>query len=159
MIAPVVTWWRARTPRERVLLQVAAALLFAVALPLAANQQASAYRARAIADRVAAQELVRQVEALATTVDVTNLTSPIQGTPQEVAQTIAQSLGLAILVVEPVNDNKIRIRFAPANPLALMRWIEQITRNGITISASSMTRQGDTELVEGQFDVTLGPNG
>jgi type II secretory pathway component PulM len=154
MMDQTAAWWRARTTRERLLLQASAILAFGVLLPLSAFQTANAYRVEARAALQDAQGLAADVKRIAAASAQGAPPMPENdGTVRGIAFAAAQAHGLTVARVEPAGPDRVKIAFTPAQSVLVYRWFDTVTRRGLFISASSMTRAGEGGLVTAEFDV------
>jgi type II secretory pathway component PulM len=152
----VASWWRARTPRERLLISIAGWLLFIVAAPLMVWQSASAYRQDAEAALSRAMGLQAEVARLdpALVAQAPNQ----RGTPQEIILAQATGLGSTIAQVEETGPGRIRVRFAPSDSLAVLTLIDQVTRAGLTVDRTALVRADEGGLVQAELELS-GPGG
>lgn len=159
MMEQLATWWRARTERERLLLQVGLVLLLVIALPLLLLQSANAYRARAGADLASASSLLTQVQtyAAARAQPAQGGAPSSDGTPRGEAVATAQALGLTISRIEASGADRARVVFEPGDSRAMLRWLERMTRAGIDVRATRMLRVSGSESVQAEFEIGGGP--
>jgi type II secretory pathway component PulM len=156
MILQLIAFWRARTPRERRLLQAAAVLIFGVLGPLWAYQAAASYRAQSAAALAGAREVQANVRRLAAA-DRTHALPPIptDGTLRGLVLALAQAEGLTLTRIEPAGPDRLRVTFEPADSIKLYRWIDAVSRRGAAVEQTTMRRVGPGEAVAGEFEVVL----
>lgn len=150
-------WWRARTERERRLLQGAALLVFAVLLPIWAYFSVYTFRADAAARLASARQIEFQVQQIAVASRGNAGGAQAQDASLR-ARTLAaaQTAGLrATQVQEGVGS--VRIAFEPADSLAVYRWIDLVGRTGLFVSRSTIVRVAQSDLVGSEFEVTESP--
>lgn len=154
MMESALSWWRARTERERVLLQVMTALVFFISIPLLLLHSAGAYRLRATSDLASSERLLTEVEAYAASRSRMALEGPAgDGTPRGEALAIAAGLQLTIARLEPAGPERWRVFFGPADSRALLQWVDRLARAGVETHAARMIRVGDADAVEGEFEI------
>lgn len=154
MIDQVAAWWRARTGRERLLLQVCAAIAFGVVLPLSLYQASESYRKRSAAALEGAQAIAADVKQVAASSGKAQTPLPENdGTLRGVAFAAAEAHGLSVARAEPMGADRLRLAFTPARSLLMYQWFDTVTRRGYYISKSAMTRAGDGDLVAGEFEI------
>ncbi len=146
------SWWRARTTRERLLISVALWLAFIVAAPLMAWQAASAYRH----DATVALDRAQNLEAAVARLDpaLAAQAPATRGTPQEIALAQAAALGLTIAQVEDSGPGRVRVRFAPGDSLLVLRFIDQVTRAGLTVDRTALARVDEAGLVQAELELS-----
>lgn len=155
MIGALTSWFHTRTPRERVLLQIAAFIVVIGGSLTWGYQTASAYRATAAADLASATQLRDDVARLAALSAGPSAVTPVDsdGTPRGVATAVATQFGLAPSAIEPDGPTGVRISFAPAPSHAIYSWVDAIERAGLVVSRLSIVRAGVGDVV--QSDATL----
>ncbi len=151
----LVAWWRARTPRERKLIQ--RAMLFLVTILLPASMFMSAARFRE--DASASLEAARRVQ-----VDVARLreagatgTSAGDATVRERVLSLAQANGLTPQTIEAADAARVRVTFSSADSMLIYRWMEALGRTGAMVSRSGIVRVEDSDLVIAEFEVMASP--
>ncbi|MBI1251675.1 MAG: hypothetical protein GC189_09415 [Alphaproteobacteria bacterium] len=157
MIARVLAWLRRRSARERLLLSVAGALIFAIVLPLRAYSSALAFRAAAARDLDAAQELRAEVARLAQAGPSAGTPAGGDGSIRGRVTTIAEQQGLEISRIEPAGPDRVRVRFEPASSIRVYRWMHAVGRSGAFIASTAMIRTGEGDTVTAEFEVATGP--
>lgn len=151
----MMLWWNARSTREKVLLGVAAALLFVVlvwlgmlkpaisTLEAAKTRHAHAAQTSARMDRIAL--LIEQGEQISPA-----MTRPAtQGMPALQTQIIAfaEENGLTVDAFNAPDAAVATINVSGAPSPALFKWIEQVeTGLGITVSAASLQQSTDGNI-------------
>jgi type II secretory pathway component PulM len=154
MIDQMAAWWRARTGRERILLQTCAAVAFGLVLPLSLFQASDTYRKRSAAALESAQAIATDVKKVAASGAQAQTPVPENdGSMRGVAFAAAQAHGLTVARAEAIAADRLRLAFAPARSLLMYQWFETVTRRGYFISKSTMTRAGDGDLVSGEFEI------
>lgn len=152
MIDAIGAWWRARSARERMLLNVAVILLFAVLAPMLIYTSAAGYRREAAGEFASAQRVAEQVETLRAAMQADPQTgAPVEGSLRERALAAAQARGLTAAQLESADQGRVRVVFSAANSVAVYRWIELMGRSGAVIERSAIARVADTELVNAEF--------
>ena len=159
MMEELASWWRARTERERVILQAAIVLLFVILAPLLVLQSANAYRARAAADLVSAQSLLKDVQTYAATrsAPAPGGGSVSDGTPRGEAVATAQAIGLTVSRIETTGPDRARVVFEAGDSRAMLRWLERMTRAGVEVRATRMVRVSGGDAVQAEFEIGGGP--
>lgn len=158
MMEQLSAWWRARTGRERLLLQGAGLFVFAILLPIWAFLAAQNFRdagAAALADaRAIEAQVVRLAEASESQDAGAGSADPsVRGK----AMAAAQAARLTIAHLETSGPEQVRVRFEASDSLAIYRWIDAVGRRGAYVSRSSITRVADSDLVTAEFEVAAGP--
>jgi type II secretory pathway component PulM len=148
----VAGWWRARTPRERLLISVAGWLAFIVAAPLVVWQAASTYRQDGEAALVRAQDLAAQVGQLDP--ELVAQSPGLRGAPQEMILAQANGLGLTVAQTEDTGPGRVRVRFGPSDSLAVLRFIDQVTRAGLTVDRTVLVRVDDAGLIQADLELS-----
>ena len=151
----LAAWWRARTSRERLLVQIAAVLLFAILLPGWAYMSATKFRQDSAAELVNARQVAAQVSTLAETMRAQG--GGAQGSIRERALAAAQATSLTPARLEEAGAGRLRIVFEGADSVAIYRWIEASGRRGANIARSTITRVGASDQVNAEFELVEGP--
>lgn len=156
MIGSVTSWFRTRTPREQLLMQVAAFVIVIGGGLAWVYQTATAYRAEAASDLASATQLREDVERLAALNAGPGAVAPaaFDGTPRGAATAIAAQFGLAPSTIEPDGPTSVRISFAPAPSRSIYSWIDAIERSGLVVTHLSIVRAGDGDLVRGDASLS-----
>lgn len=154
----LAAWWRARTMRERRLIQLAALLIFGLLAPAWVYLVAADFRRDAAAELASARRIESQVARLAEASRAQgeapqNGDSSIRGR----ALAAAETARLAVASVEPSGPDRALIAFQPADSLAVYRWIETVGRRGVHVTKSSIVRVAESELVRAEFEVAANP--
>lgn len=158
MITQLAAWWRARTSRERWLLQAAGVLVFALILPAWIYLSATAFREGAASERARASLMSDQLDQLRQAAQAQGgQTLGADGTLRDRALEAANANGLATAALEAAGPDRIRASFENADSLAVYRWIEAMGRRGAYLSRTTMTRVGESDLVNAEFEVAEGP--
>ncbi|MEZ6031028.1 MAG: type II secretion system protein GspM [Hyphomonadaceae bacterium] len=155
MIGSIVAWFRSRTPREQVLLQVAAFVVVIGGGLTWGYQAASAYRAEAASDLASAQQLRDDVARLSAQASDPAAVVPAasDGTARGAASAIATQFGLSLSLIEPDGPTGVRVTFSPAAARAIYGWVDAVERSGLAVTRISLVRVGEGDLV--QADATL----
>lgn len=158
-MAQASIWWRARTARERLLLQAAAVLLFVLLTPLWAYSSAAQFRAAAAAERVSAQQVHENVTRLASAAGTrpSGAFPGSDGALRGLAMAAAEAEGLTVSRVEPAGADRVRISVAPTASLAIYRWIDSVSRRGAFVSSAALTRSGEGDLVAAELELSESP--
>lgn len=151
-------WWRARSGRERRLMQGAAILVLGVLLPAWAYLSAVSFRAEAAARLANARQIETQVARIAEasqTQSAGDSEADVSLRGRVLAS--AQAAGLTAARLEAASADRVRVSFEPASSLAVYRWIDSVSRSGAFVGRTTIVRVGDSELVEAEFAVTGSP--
>jgi type II secretory pathway component PulM len=158
MIAAIAGWWRSRTLRERLLLQAAALLIFAVLVPLAAYQAALRFRAGAAEQLAGARQVQANVARLAAQGrPAAAATAPSDGTLRGRAMANAQAAGLVVARIEPQGAGALLIVFEPADSRKIYRWIDSMGRSGASVRRTLVTRASGEGAVAAEFEISSDP--
>lgn len=157
MLETFSTWWNARTGRERRLLQGGALLIVAVLLPVWVYLAAADFRSDAAARLASARRVEVQVAQLAQASRAqAGAPASSDGSLSGRVLAAAQAAGL-----EPSRTESsvagIRVSFAPADSLAVYRWMAMIGAGGAHVTRTAITRVADSEQVIAEFDVAESP--
>lgn len=145
----LASWWRARTNRERRLIQVAAALVFAILLPGWIYLSASTFREQAAADLAGARRLSTQVEHLREVLPAPGEDNSVRGR----VLAAAQSCGLTPTRLEQGGAGRLRVVFEAADSVAVYRWIDAAGRQGVAVTRTTIMRLGASDQVNAEFEV------
>lgn len=148
------SWWLARTPRERLLISVTLWLAFVVAIPLALWQAASTYRhdaGVALTRAETMRDLVGRIDPVLIGAPV-----PVGATVQEIAATEATALGLRFAQVTASGPDKISLTFAPGDSLAILTWIDHVSRAGLSVERTSLVRMDEAGVVQADIELSRG---
>lgn len=158
MIPQLAAWWRARTARERYLMQIALLLVCAVLAPAWAYSSAVTFRAEAAARLSSARAVSADVDALSQAMRAQRAT-PIaaDGSIRDRVLATASEIGLEIARLEPAGANRFRVVLQPADSLAVYRWIEALGLSGAFVSRTTLARVDETNLVTGEVEVAEAP--
>lgn len=151
----LAAWWRARTSRERLLVQIAAVLVFAILAPGWAYMTAAKFRQASAADLVNARQVSAQVSQLAETLRAQG--GGAQGSIRERALAAAQAVSLTPARLEDAGAGRLRIVFEAADSVAIYRWIEAAGRRGAAVARTTITRVGASDQVNAEFELVEGP--
>lgn len=154
MNTQLAAWWRARAPRERLLLRIAGGLIGLVLLPLVVFQAASSFRQQAGADLSAATSLRAAIAELAAAAP--KAPPPLPGNDQSLqgkTLAIASQYGLVAERAEAIGPERLRVLFAVAHPDDVNRFLMALTQHGITVRRTVLTRSGEVDAVVAEFEV------
>lgn len=156
MIVAFLDWFRGRTSREQLLLQLAAFLLIGMGGAFLAYQTASAFRVSAAADLAGANALRADVTRLSTLLASLPSTPLLQsdGTPRGLASAAATHWGLKAVHIEPAGPTSIRVTFDPASAGAILQWVDAVEHAGLIVTRIALVRAGEGDLVTA--DATFG---
>ncbi|MGE0597329.1 MAG: type II secretion system protein GspM [Hyphomonadaceae bacterium] len=159
MIAHLASWWRARTARERMLLQGAALFVLALLLPLASYNAALRFRAAAAAELSSAAEVRANVARLAEAAG-TEASSDFPGTDgtlRGLAMAAAEAEGMVVSRIDQAGPDRVRLSVAPVSSLAIYRWIDAVSRRGAFVSQTALVRSGEGDLVTAEMELATSP--
>jgi type II secretory pathway component PulM len=158
MMAQLAAWWRARTARERSLMQIAVLLLCGVLAPAWAYSSAATFRAEAAARLASARAVSADVGALSQAMRAQQATPiAVDGSVRERILGTANEIGLEIARLEPAGADRFRVVLEPTDSLAVYRWIEALGRSGALVSRTALARVDDTNLITGEVEVAEAP--
>jgi type II secretory pathway component PulM len=157
MIAAFLDWFRGRTAREQLLLQLAVFLVIGVGGAFLAHQAASGFRSSAASDLVSANALRTDVTRLSTVLAASPSAPPLEsdGTPRGVGSAAASRWGLKTAHIEPAGPSAIRVTFDPAPASAIFQWVDAVEHAGLVVTRIALVRAGEGDLVTA--DATFGP--
>tara|TARA_R110000782_G_scaffold78276_7_gene155334 strand:- start:7021 stop:7509 length:489 start_codon:yes stop_codon:yes gene_type:complete len=155
MIESLAYWWKARMPRERVLLAIMGTLFALVVLWLAVYRPVeSALRDAALANFEASQrhaDVARKVELIKAAKggapSGANASLPVE-------QLVGQSAGEAGFTLERVQaqgNDRVDIALASARTTALMGWIAALEGQGVIVEKAVISPSGATGTVSAQI--------
>jgi type II secretory pathway component PulM len=153
----ISAWWRARTPREQLLVRIAAILIFLICIPAWAYLGASAYRAEAAARLETARQVESQVALLAAADQGAAATPSDDPSLRGRLLAAAQTVGLTVSRVEASGPDGVRVAFEPADSVLVYRWVAIVGRSGAYVARSTIVRVDDSELVTAEFEVNGSP--
>ena len=156
----MTTWWTSLTTRERILIMIAAALIFGlggyqfVARPVLAGEAraVSAYRS-ILADKVKFDENLNAVRSADEQQE-----APVAGdTSVSLELIISQSSaarGLDILRLQPAQSGGRVAFFDGADPGILMLWLADLEqRNGLSVVRLNVTKPTEDERLRGSVEL------
>lgn len=156
MMERLAAWWRARTPREQVIVRGGAFIVGVIVLPVWLYLSALSYRADGAAELAAARQLEANVARLAEA----SAAAPAQaGGDQSLRGKMlaaAQTTNLVVARSEASGDRE-RIVFEAANSLAVYRWIELVGQGGAFVARTDIVRVEGGDLVRAEFEVAPSP--
>lgn len=151
MMTALETFWRARTPRERLLMSLVVWLALFVGAPLMLWQAASGYKYEASAALERAQALRAAVSRLDPA--LVAKAPPTQGGARDMATAEANALGLSVTRIEPAGPDRLKVSFAPGDSLAVLTWIDRMTRAGHVVEAAALVRVQESDLVQADVEI------
>lgn len=138
-------WWRMRSPRERGLLMVLAAIAlvlggwYGIASPLRTAAQ------RAALHRESAAELLSEVETARAQLGA--IVVPSDGELNDVLTLSAAEAGFALETHHAENAREIAVSGRATDPAALFSWIEMLRKNhGLVVADLTIAREQSGEL-------------
>lgn len=146
-------WFRSRTAREQLLLQLAAFILVVGGGLFWGWHTASTYRAAAAADLASARQLRVDVARLEATPAPVAAPASSDGTPRGAATAIAAQVGLAPTHVEPDGPTGIRISFGPNASSRVYEWVDAVERSGLVVTRIALVRAGAGDIVQADASV------
>lgn len=140
-------WWDARTPREQLLLLVAAALALLILLWMAILRPAARYAERQLAAEAQATRMLGDVRRLAGA----RTAAPARPRPQEAVQLLvarrASEAGLELTSLEAPDSMRVTLAIAAVRPVVLFPWLDALAaRDGITVETLAVARNDDSSL-------------
>lgn len=155
MMARLGEWWRARTRRERLLLQIAAVFVCVFVLPGWVYFGVSAYRTASANELAAAREISAHVTRLGEQVRAQRASFVgVDGSVRERALVAAQESALTIARFEDAGVDRVRVIFEAAGSVAVYSWVEAVGRRRIAVVRSTIVRLGESEQVNAEFEIT-----
>ena len=156
MIAELLNWFRSRTAREQVLLQLAAFVCIGIGGAFLFYQAASGFRSSATAELAGASALRSDVSRLSALLAKTPTAAPppSDGTVRGIVSATAAHWGLGVAGLEPAGPTAIRVRFEPAAASAVLQWVDTAEHAGLLVTRVSLVRAGEGDLV--RADATVG---
>jgi type II secretory pathway component PulM len=152
-MAAFVAWFRSRTAREQLLLQLAAFIVVVGGGLFWGWQAASSYRAAAATDLASAQQIRIDVARLEITPVPAAAPASSDGTPRGTATAIAAQVGLAPTHVEPEGPTGIRISFGATASSRVYEWVDAVERSGLIVTRIALVRAGAGDIVQADASV------
>lgn len=149
----LTAWFRSRTIREQLLLQVGAFVLIVGGGLFWGWQTASTFRVSAASDLASAQQLRADIARLESTSSPASAPVASDGTPRGAATAIASQVGLAPTHVEPEGPTGVRISFGPAASSGVYAWVDAVERAGFVVTRIAMVRAGNGDVVQADASV------
>lgn len=156
----MTTWWTSLTTRERILIMIAAALIFGlggyqfVAKPVLEGEARaiSAYRS-ILADKVRFDENLNAVRSADE-----KQAAPVAGTTSVSLELIisqsSAARGLDILRLQPAQSGGRVAFFDAADPGTLMLWLADLEqRNGLSVVRLNVTKRSEDERLRGSVEL------
>lgn len=151
--------WRARAPRERLLLTVLGAILLAMGYSLLVLIPAHSAAGAAKARFASAAVSLREVEAGVAQLSGTAPTPKRQqnGSLRSELVRSAEAIGLKVTRLQPDSDGAIAIWLEPAAPAAVFGWIGSLSREeGISVRRLTLSK---SEAGQVQAQIAFSPPG
>lgn len=145
-------WWAARTSRERRVLEIAAVFVLAVLLPLWAYLGARTYRAEAADELARALALEADIGQLRAAGAISAGATGADAAEARAASAAAQA-GLTVARVETSGQLRARVIFEAADSVRVYQWVAAAARQGLAVNAARITRTGQGDLVNAEFEV------
>ncbi len=149
MMDALGSWWGARSSRERLIIRIAALLLFAVLAPAVIYQKAATFRSAAASELAASRALLADVGKI----QAAGPPPPKGGDRREVALAAAASNGLVIERVESIGADGLVVVFGPSDSRGLFRWIDDVGRNGVVARRTAIVRADDGLAASAEFEI------
>ena len=147
-------WWRARTARERKLIQGATLFVLMILMPAWAYLSAAQFRDAGAARLAVARAVQADVARLAEA----GVAAPGEGGGLRArVLNLAQANGLSPQVLEAGDSARVQVVFAPADSVLIYRWIDAVGRTGAVVSRSAIVRVSESDLVAAEFQVMESP--
>jgi general secretion pathway protein M len=141
-------WWATRTPRERVLLAVLAALTLAIGVWY--GLMAPVLRAEAAAEERHARAVERLLAVSAAAQEVAVLKGSASPSGRALGATVAQTaLANAVPIAQqtPAGNGDLAVTVAAVDPAAAFRWLASLQRDhGVGVAALALSRNPDRTL-------------
>ncbi len=153
MLERLLEIWRARAPRERMLLAVLGAILLAMGYSLLvlipAHSAARAAKARFAAAAVSLREVEAGLAQLSGVAPAPKR-APSGSLRSELVRS-AEAIGLKVTRLQPDSDGAIAIWLEPAAPAAVFGWIGLLSREeGISVRRLTLSK-GEAGQVQAQI--------
>jgi general secretion pathway protein M len=142
-------WWNVRTPREQVLLLVAAALALAVLLGLGLLRPAARLAERAQGDAAAAARQLGEVRQLVA-VQSEAAAAPARPLSEPLTVLVARragEAGLSLASLEAPDAGRVTLSIPAARPVVLFPWLDGLeSRDGLRVETLAVVRNDDASL-------------
>lgn len=151
MIAQGLLWWAGRSPRERMLLGVMAALIAAMLVWLTLVAFANA-RTRAVMRLDTAVTEMGRINAAAATLRQSRRLgpAPAAGTAAASVGAAASQAGFALSRLDPQGGDSVGVAVANASSKAVFAWIAELQRRGFLVDRLTIRTNSDATIaVEG----------
>lgn len=140
-------WWQARTPREQLLLLVAAGLALLALLWLALLRPAEHYAERQRGVERQATQALAEVRRLAGA----RTAAPVRAQPTEPVQLLvarrASEAGLTLASLEAPDGLRVTLAIDAVRPVVLFPWLDALAaRDGVTVETLAVARNDDSSL-------------
>lgn len=140
-------WWEARTPRERLILGVAAALLIVTVYWLGLLRPLQAAARAAELRSVAAIREAQALEAAAGRLAAPTAQPNSQGIRAPVLE-LAAAAGLTLSRLSPEGDGGLTVSVEPAPSGAVFGWIARLAQErGIDVSRLTVEQTADKRVI------------
>jgi type II secretory pathway component PulM len=140
-------WWDVRTPREKMLLLLAATLALAALLWLGLLRPAARYAERQRGVEAQATQALAEVRRLAGE----RSARPARPQPQEAVQLLvarrASEAGLTLASLEAPDGLRVTLAIDAVRPVVLFPWLDALAaRDGVTVETMAVARNDDASL-------------
>ena len=151
----LAAWFRSRTAREQLLLQLAAFIVIVGGGLFWGWHAAAAFRDSAASDLASAQQLRADIGRLEEASVPTAAPVASDGTPRGAATAIAAQVGLSPTYVEPEGPTGVRIAFGPSASSSVYAWVNAVERSGLVVTRIAMVRAGAGDVVLADASVAV----
>lgn len=144
MTEQVLTWYRARTQRERYMVAgagIAVILAFVYFLIVPLSEALASAKARHADAVIALGETQARVDAVKTL--QADRAAPLDAPIESVIRARANDAGFALTIVTPQGSDRVQIAIASARPGALISWIAGLEASGLLVDRLGTTDNGD----------------
>lgn len=147
MMALLLPWWRARSPREQVMLRLLAAVLAALLMWLAVLRPLAGARAAAEARVAAAATAMGEARGLAGAIRAAEArirrSEPLPGL---IERRLAEA-GITAGTIEAQGDGSVRLVIAAVRAPVLIAWLGGLEqRDGLVIERAALARNSDPSV-------------
>lgn len=146
-------WFGSRTPREQLLLQVAAFIIIVGGGLFWGWQAAGSYRTAAASDLASAQQIRADIAKLEAIPAPAVAAVVSDGTPRGAATALATQLGLTPTHVEPEGPTGVRLSFVQSATSSVYAWVEAVERAGFVVTRIALVRAGAGDVVQADASV------
>lgn len=151
----MTAWWNTRSPRERMLLGVAAVLLAVVLIWQLVLRPAVHTLERAKLNHEQSAQTLARLDRIESLLQQGQMILPYAASPatqdtaalQAEAERMAREGRLSISGSEPASPSSFRIRISGVSGPAFFQWLEQVeTGLGVSVSAASLKQNPDGSM-------------